>query len=160
MIPLSCMRCILDVSERDLGQYYRSTYVIVQKNGLYDVLCVEDVDDERLHLSDDEWYCSSECYVMTPKAGFYGGVFICTRAERHYKKGMNLCLTSARAFKRYINTGAGFSEFNQSGDALHYRNEPCAVQVDHEGEKKFLFTNQHIAEKYMQEFKQEALYDI
>lgn len=160
MIPLTRMRAVPETSDHDLGQYYRSTYVIVQEDGLYVVRYVTSVDDGRLELDNEHWVDVCECYLFMPRSGWYGGMYISMSAQRHYKKGIPLSVVQVMPLQRYLNTGVGYSEFHTSGDRVYYHNCAVGLKENTSDGEVYLFTNQELATRFQKEFKKEVVYEI
>lgn len=160
MIPLSSLRAVPESSEYDLGQYYRSTYVIVLEDNLYRIRYVTSVDDDRLELDNERWVEHGDCYLFMPKSGWYGGQYISSSANRYYKKGMVLCSDSVMPLQRYLNTGAGYSAFCVKGKYVQYHTITVGVKVKTKDGELFVFSNEELATRFQEEYKLEVIYDI
>lgn len=149
------MRRVQETNEYDYMQYYRGTYVMNDDSGQRLLCKVQDVEDDEflLEVNDSTYRVPAEtCYVQLPDTGYYSGVFINSSAHRTHKKGLQLSYEQARAYRRYLLTGAGFSPFYKERGYVFYKAEIVGVTY----KNNVVILSEEIAKMYSEEYKVEV----
>ena len=148
------MKPVQEQREYDLAQYYRGTWVITP-GSMLNVQLVRDVEDDCFIFMDERLEASS-CGVILPETGYYNGTFISTDSSKDYKKGMRLTDSQARALKRYLNTGNGFSKFAICEDLIMYLGTECGAFKG----GYHVIPDPRLARMYREEYKVEVFTSI
>ncbi|AGK87026.1 hypothetical protein RIO-1_12 [Pseudoalteromonas phage RIO-1] len=146
------MRRVQEVNEYDYTQYYRGTYVLNEQGELCKV---QDVEDDVFILetnNETERQHADSCSVLLPETGYYSGIYISLSAHRTHKKGLQLSYEQARAYRRYLLTGAGFSPFYKEHGYVYYKGQI----VGFTNKQDVVILSQEIAKMYSEEYKVEV----
>lgn len=149
------MRRVQELNEYDYMQYYRGTYVMNDDSGQMLLGRVQDVEEDEFIIEDKDCTyrtAADSCYVLLPETGYYSGIYISLSAHRTHKKGLQLSYEQARAYRRYLLTGAGFSPFYKEHGYVYYKGQivGCTNKQD------VVILSQEIAKMYSEEYKVEV----